>query len=417
MGRDGYDAIIIGGGIAGLTAANRLAESGYSTVLFERMQRPGKAPHPCGCIVSPVRGHITLETTSEGIRFKETGFTFSDEMIFGRPRSVRYIGPDGAGFGMSVTKGMPPFQVDNEMLLKTLAAGAREAGATLMYGQGVNGLIVDRGIVSGVRVGRDEVRSEVVISAEGISRKFCRDAGLYASEPSTYLHMEAVCFKGLSFGEEEQGQLSAFGSNYTGIPSCSATFYSFGKDRGMVALTAAAGEEWPYKRPIGDCLQEFVTRCKPIKRLVEKGVAYDKSGCRISVERPVSLTADGFIGAGDSIAPLGRSSIAIAMLMGMEAGDLAVKAIGRGDVSHAALSSYDRWLKSKLFSGVEMETRIMLSMLGMSDDELIRACHALEGLNLEPFFSGGGMEQAAAKAKLMARPDVIKDWKLVRSLI
>lgn len=64
-----YDAIIIGGGLSGLTAASLLAKRGLSVAVIEKSYNPGGS---CGTFH---RGHVTFDQGSAMLYgFGETGF-------------------------------------------------------------------------------------------------------------------------------------------------------------------------------------------------------------------------------------------------------------------------------------------------------------------------------------------------------
>jgi flavin-dependent dehydrogenase len=136
----------------------------------------------------------------------------------------------------------------------------------------------------------------------------------------------------------------------------------------------------------------------------------------MSIQKPDTLIAHGFMGAGDAVAPLGHSSNTIAMLMGKEAAETADSALQRGDVSPRALGTHDHWLQSDLFRGVEFETQLIQTMLSLSDDDLTTICDCFENSNLEPFFIGSPMSQALASIRLLLRYKTLKHWGLVKSL-
>ncbi|MEM2141717.1 MAG: FAD-dependent oxidoreductase [Candidatus Thorarchaeota archaeon] len=63
---DECDISIIGGGPAGLTAAYYAARAGMDVILFERRPSPGQESHPCGGMVAPIPGFVTLESSERG---------------------------------------------------------------------------------------------------------------------------------------------------------------------------------------------------------------------------------------------------------------------------------------------------------------------------------------------------------------
>ena len=52
------DAIIIGGGPAGLTVAHYFAKAGMKAILFERLKEAGLLDHLCRRVVAPLKNQI-----------------------------------------------------------------------------------------------------------------------------------------------------------------------------------------------------------------------------------------------------------------------------------------------------------------------------------------------------------------------
>ena len=92
----GYDTIVIGGGIAGLSAAAHLAKAGKQVVLFEQHDKPG------GYYTSFVRDGIIFDITAhwtvahEQVNRMLAGLGAEPIEFVHHPNIGRYVGP-GAG--------------------------------------------------------------------------------------------------------------------------------------------------------------------------------------------------------------------------------------------------------------------------------------------------------------------------------
>jgi hypothetical protein len=53
----------------------------------------------------------------------------------------------------------------------------------------------------------------------------------------------------------------------------------------------------------------------------------------------------------------------------------------------------------------------------MTDDERNRLCTCFSGMNLAPFFIGTPGQQVWATCRLMLRPAVLRNWRLIRRLL
>nr|MDO8098670.1 FAD-binding protein [Candidatus Njordarchaeota archaeon] len=419
--REKYDVVIIGGGLGGLTAAHFLARAGAKTLLLELLPKRGMSSHPCGCVVSPVRSYVTLVRQEAGIYFREVGFLFPNDVIVESPKlAMNFIGPDGTRFGMQAqfNEEFPIFQIDKEKVLRLLAERAGTAGAELRYGVHATHLVKADGFIKGVIADDEEIRSRVVISAEGLTRKFSNLACLYSDVPSSCVHTVAVYLDNLELTVDDLGQRGFLGSAYTSLRRAGGFFHSFGPHKGMILLAVITPKEaWPYGKPITYYLAEYISRVPWLNKIYAQGTEVRKAGCRILVQRPKSLVANGFMGVGDTVAPMGHSANMIAMLMGKEAANVAIAALGRGDLSAKSLTSYNRWLRSDLFKGVEFEAKLITSLLNFSDQELNTLCDCLGDIDLEPFFLGSPLQQFWAGLKLILRSKTIKNWQVIRKIL
>jgi electron transfer flavoprotein-quinone oxidoreductase len=68
-----------------------------------------------------------------------------------------------------------------------LGEQCEQAGATVMSGVLVDSLLVEGDRIVGIRAGDDELRSHVVVAADGVNSFLCRDAGIRATEPTRHL--------------------------------------------------------------------------------------------------------------------------------------------------------------------------------------------------------------------------------------
>ncbi|MEL7453214.1 MAG: geranylgeranyl reductase family protein, partial [Pseudomonadota bacterium] len=109
-----FDAVIVGGGPAGATAANDLAERGWRVALLDK---PGRIK-PCGGAVPP-----------ELIR----AFDIPETQIVARANTARMISPKGRRVDMPIEGGSVGM-VDREHFDEWLRERARQAGAVRLEG-------------------------------------------------------------------------------------------------------------------------------------------------------------------------------------------------------------------------------------------------------------------------------------------
>ncbi len=110
-----YDAVVVGGGPAGATAAETLARAGRSVLLLDRAGRI----KPCGGAIPP---RLIKD------------FAIPDELLVARARSARMIAPSSRAVDMPIDNGFVGM-VDREVFDEWLRQRAAEAGATRRTGR------------------------------------------------------------------------------------------------------------------------------------------------------------------------------------------------------------------------------------------------------------------------------------------
>lgn len=171
-----YDAIVVGAGPAGTTAALAMAQKGMHVLLLERGEFAGAKNMFGGMLAytpipekllpgfweqAPWERHVVkrvLTVVGEG---SSTSVAYHSDGVAGRPY---------AGF----TLFRPQFD-------RWYAERAREAGVTLLCSCMVEGLVMTDGQVGGVRVARPEgvIEAPLVVACDGALSFLAQEAGLY----------------------------------------------------------------------------------------------------------------------------------------------------------------------------------------------------------------------------------------------
>ncbi len=169
---ENFDAIVIGAGPAGSTAAYLLATAGLNVVVIERGQTPGSKNVSGGLIYSRIMSEVYPEFWREAPVERAI---VGHEIVMLANQSATSMAYRNA------SAAEPPYNSFSVLRAKFdpwLAAKAEEAGATLIPGYTVDELVIENGRVVGIKAGPDELRSDVVIVADGTRSLLLDQAGL-----------------------------------------------------------------------------------------------------------------------------------------------------------------------------------------------------------------------------------------------
>ena len=170
MSQERFDAIVVGGGMAGASAAYRLAKAGIRVLLVERGNYAGAKnvtggriyTHSLEQLIPDFRKRAPLErkVTQERISILDSG----------KSTTIEYNGsaehPDEESY-----------VVLRSVFDKWLADEASSAGAMVVNRIQVDSLLMQGDRVVGVRCGNDEAYANVVILADGVNSLLAERAG------------------------------------------------------------------------------------------------------------------------------------------------------------------------------------------------------------------------------------------------
>ena len=350
-----YNAIIVGGGLAGCSAAIVLARAGLDVLVIERGDECGQKNMTGGRLY----GH-SLEKIIPN---------FAEEAPIERKvtREKISIMSEGScldiGFGstkLSATPETASYTVLRAKFDKWLAEKAVEAGAEIIPGIRVDKLMVEDGKVVGIDAAGDEITADVVILADGVNSLLARDIGMKKElEP----HQVAVGAKEvLKYDEgvinERFGLTGDEGMAW--LTMGDPTLGGFGggliytnKDTLSVGVVATLSDIGHGNISVPDMLERFKNH-PSIAPYLEGGKLVEYSGHLVpeeGIHMTPELTRDGVLVTGDAAGFCINLGFTVrGMDFAIESGRLAAEAVIRanqiGDYSKAGLAYYELALKN-----------------------------------------------------------------------
>lgn len=172
MSEEKFDAIIVGGGLAGSTAAYVLAGAGMEVVVVERGDYSGSKNMTGGRLY----GHsleklIPNFASAAPIERKVTKERIS-LMTDRAATTLDYLSGESAALEQS------SYVVLRAKFDRWLAEQAENRGAMFIYGVRVDDLIIHNGKVCGIVAGDERMEADVVILADGVNSLLAQKAGL-----------------------------------------------------------------------------------------------------------------------------------------------------------------------------------------------------------------------------------------------
>lgn len=167
-----FDAIVVGAGIAGCSAAITMAREGLSVLLLERGAEPGVKNLSGGILWGGaldrvVPGWRTEAPLERFVSQKRLAFLTPDSAVGVDFRSADWERSPHNGYTLLRSKFDP-----------WLAKKAEEAGVTLFTGLPIRGLARENGRVTGVVESGDTVRADAVVLADGANSRLMLSEGM-----------------------------------------------------------------------------------------------------------------------------------------------------------------------------------------------------------------------------------------------
>ncbi|HWQ76071.1 MAG TPA: FAD-dependent oxidoreductase [Syntrophomonas sp.] len=349
-----FDAIVVGGGLAGLASAYTMAAAGLEVLVLERGDYSGSKNVTGGRLyVNPIRDLFPELWAKAPL---ERYIAHEEVCIMDPERSitVRY---DGAELGCEPYQS---YSVLRGKFDKWLAKQTERQGAMMVTKSRVDDLIIENGKVQGVMAGGEELRADVVVACDGVLSFIAQKAGLrkpfqpqhFAVGFKEVIELERRVLENRFNLEGDAGAARLFMGDVTagkfggGFLYTNKESISLGIVVGIEALTA----EGP-RINAPHLLDQFKQRPE-IARLIKDGQTVEYAAHVIpegGIKAMGSLYGDGILVAGDAAGFSMNIGVTVrgmeyAMASGYYAAQTVIQAKAKNDFGKAGLSIYETLL-------------------------------------------------------------------------
>ena len=350
-----FDAIVVGGGLAGCAAALTMARAGLDVMVVERGKFCGSKNSSGGRLYghsleklipgfaaeAPVERKIVQERLSLMTPGGALSFAYNSDKLANLPA--------------------PSYSVLRSKFDKWLAEKAEEAGAMIAEGQCVDDIVVEDGKVVGIMVEGEEVDADVVILADGVNSLLAQKLGMKAElDPKDVaVGVKEVIdiggAKGINerFGlnSDDEGAAWMMAGDPTGGNLGGAFLYT-NKENISLGIVTTIADIGRVECSVPDMV-ERVKAHPTIAPYVKDGKLVEYSAHLVTeggLKMMPELVRDGVLVAGDAAAMvvnLGYTvrGMDLAIESGRLAGEAVIKAHGRDDYSAESLSVYKTLLE------------------------------------------------------------------------
>ena len=429
MDDERFNAIVVGAGLAGSSAAYRMAEAGLSVLLIERGNYAGAKNMTGGRMYTH-----SLERLMPGFREKaplERKVVKERIAILanGGGTTIEYrANPEADSYGESYTVLRGPFD-------QWMAEQAEEAGAMVVTGIQVTSLIREDNRIVGVIAGEEEMYADVVILADGVNSILAEQAGLRArvsphnvavGAKDVYELDEDIIEARLGLAEGEGMACLALGDMTGGVMG-GGFIYSNRKSL-SVGIVAGLADISKSSMTMEEMMNAFATN-DVVAPLIKGAKLIERSGHvvpEIGYRGVTTLVADGCLICGDAAGlciNIGYTvrGMDLAIESGIQAADAVIRACASEPFDPAELKSYGERLMSgfvgndmKLYQHFPefMENERLFTTYPKFVNDLMADVFAVDGNGAEPL-----MKKMLKHAKEVGFLNLARDgWKGVRSL-
>ncbi len=416
MAEEKFDAIVVGGGPAGLSAALVMAKAGMQVIVLERGEYCGAKNVFGGIFFTNVMKELIPDFLKDAPierNVTKRRFAFlSEDGEFGGDFKFDRFNKDYSNNCFTVLRA----KFD-----KWFAEKAEAAGAMIITGAVVDDFLMKDGKIAGVKARMDDgdILGDVIVLADGVNSLLAKKLGMHKELPpeSTIVGVKEI----LSLSEEKIRDRFGLNGNegvayeYFGNAAMGAIGSGFiytNKDTISIGVGATIKSLLEHKLNPNDVLEHF--KAHPcIKPFIRDTEQKEYSAHLIpdgGYKKLSKLYADNIVVAGDAAgfvnATLFHEGTNLAMETGRLAGETAVEAFKKKDFSATAMSQYETKLKDS-FAMRDMKQFKHSSETLDHNPQLFDKYPALMGDLIAELFTVDGEPKWAKEKRLM--------WKLLTS--
>ncbi len=355
MADDAYDAIVVGAGPAGTSAAITMAKAGLKVALLERGEYPGAKNVQGAVLYSRMLHEIVPDFWKEPdapverpVVEQKTCITTEDSWITVGYKSLKFL------------DGVPNcFTIIRVKFDRWYAQKAEAAGAELFTGVTVRDVVKKDGKIVGIKTSEgDELFASVILACDGVNSLLAQKAGFRGELKSSEVALgakEVIALDSKTIEDRfalnpgEGATMEIFGSATLGM--LGYAFVYTNKDSLSLGVGCKLSEYQRKGIRPSDHL-EFLKSHPFVQKLISGGKTLEYSAHLIpegGIRSMPPLAADGFLVAGDAAQmtnPAYREGSNLAMTSGKLAGETVIEAKARNDFSKASLSAYVQKLQA-----------------------------------------------------------------------